>query len=75
MPCIVKVMRKIEDESRDQPVPVTPKPRMASRRKSVAFHWLDTNWSVIPPEVFDRVVAEVLGDSSGVKKRGPKPKQ
>jgi hypothetical protein len=53
---------------------LTHRNRAARRRKPCAFHWLDENWPVVK-EIYKAAVQEVLGNTSGRKPRGRKPKQ
>jgi hypothetical protein len=48
---------------------LTHRNRMGRRRKPCAFHWLDENWCLVE-EIFKIAVQEVLGNTSGVKRRG-----
>jgi hypothetical protein len=72
---VLKVVARIDDMCRTQGLPAQRRPRMANRRKAVTFHFLDERWGDIGSGIFDRALGEVLGESSGVQKRGPKGKQ
>jgi hypothetical protein len=72
---VLKLVAAIDQMCLTQGLRPQSRPRMASRRKAVAFHFLDERWRDIRTGIFDRAVGEVLRESSGVQKRGPKGKQ
>jgi hypothetical protein len=71
-----KVLEKIEEGVAKRGIVqlLTHRNRAAHRRKPCAFHWLDENWCLVE-EIYKAAVREVLGDTSGLKPRGRKPKQ
>jgi hypothetical protein len=66
-----KVMDKVHEGAVKRGIAerLTHRNRMARRRKPCAFHWLDENWRFVE-EIFKTAVQEVLGDTSGLKRRG-----
>jgi hypothetical protein len=66
-----KVMDKVHEGAMKRGIAelLTHRNRITRRRKPCAFHWLDENWCLLE-EIFKTAVHEVLGDTTGLKRRG-----
>jgi hypothetical protein len=67
------VLDRVEDQAREDGISLTPRNRAARRRKPCAFHWFDENWSLVE-DTYTIAVREVLGETSGIKRRGRRRK-
>jgi hypothetical protein len=70
---LCEVLDKVEDQAREDGILLTPRNRAARRRKPCAFHWFDENWSLVE-KIYTTTVREVLGETSGLKRRGRRKK-
>jgi hypothetical protein len=61
---IVHLCAMIESLCQARGKRMTQRNRAARRRKPNAFHWLDENWDVIAPYMYDPAVFAILGVSA-----------
>jgi hypothetical protein len=70
---LARVGDMISSEARTSGIEISYRSRAARRRKPCAFHWVDENWDSVEG-IFRSAIREVLGDTTGVKKKGRKRK-
>jgi hypothetical protein len=70
---IRKVSDIVQNNADENEIELTRRNRSAHRRKPCAFHWFDENWDSIAL-FYEAALKEVLGETTGVLKRGRKPK-